>query len=412
MAASGLQVKVVIVGAGHAGGALATQLRHSGHKGDIVLVGDEAVAPYQRPPLSKAFLKGEATTEALKLRPDSYYGSHGIKLRLGAHATAIDRQARRLLLDEGEALDYDFLVLATGARPRLLPVPGAELDGIYALRSIADAELLKAVLQPGKRIAIVGGGYIGLEVAASARSFGADAVIIERELRVLARVACEELSSFFHQYHKARGVEIIENATVTGFTPGSDGFVSGVALADGRVLGCDAALIGVGAIPNIELALDAGLHCDNGIVVDLEARSSDPHIFAIGDVANRPMPLYGRRHRLESVPNALEQGKQAAAAICGTKPPAPEVPWFWSDQYELKLQIAGIPFNADRRVVRGAPDDGKFAIFHLAGDRLEAVEAVNCGAEFMAGRLLIGSQKPLSPQQLADQSISMKELAL
>ena len=403
--------RIVIVGAGHAGGTLAALLRQYGHTGDIVMIGEELVAPYQRPPLSKAFLKGDADAESLKLKPDEFYAEQNITLRLGTRAESIDRAGKRVALKGGGEVPYDVLILATGSVNRKLSLPGAGPHDLHELRSMADAERLKAVLEPGNRIAIIGGGYIGLEAAASARALGAEAVIIEMAPRVLARVACQELSGFFQAYHQAKGVEILTGAQVQDVVHGPDGHVTGVRLADGRVVGCDAVLVGVGAMACSDLARDAGLTCENGVVVDAAALTSDPAIYAIGDATWRPMPLYDRSFRLESVPNALEQAKQAAAAIMGRPQPAPEVPWFWSDQYDLKLQIAGVPFESDDLVVRGSMEAAKFAIFHLKGDRILAVEAINAPPEFMAGRLMIGQKKPVDRRKLADVTVSMKEVA-
>jgi 3-phenylpropionate/trans-cinnamate dioxygenase ferredoxin reductase subunit len=258
---------------------------------------------------------------------------------------------------------------------------------------------------------VVGGGYIGLEAAASARALGAEVTIIELAPRVLARVACEILSTFFQDFHRAQGVTIELGAGVLGLE-GTDGAVSGVRLADGRIIPCDAALIGVGGVPNEELAKAAGIACDGGIVVDLDARTSDPAIFAIGDCTKRPLPLYDRTMRLESVPNALEQAKQAASAICERPRPAPEVPWFWSDQYDVRLQIAGIPFDATEIVVRGDVAGGKFALFHLTADgTVQAVEAVNASTEFMGGRRIIHRRKKLTAARISDMGVTMQELA-
>ncbi|AYV46198.1 ferredoxin reductase [Caulobacter flavus] len=404
------KAKVVIVGAGHAGGSAAAFLRQYGHEGPIVLIGEEPLLPYQRPPLSKAWLKGEADADSLALKPQEWYAEANVALRLQGVATSLNRGERTVSLASGEVISYDFLILATGARARELPIPGADLSGVLALRTAADAEGLKAALGEGKRLAVVGGGYVGLEAAASARALGAEATVIERESRVLARVACETLSTFFQDYHGARGVAFELNANVEAFE-GTGGHVTGVRLKGGEVVACDAALVGVGAHPNVELAQDAGLECTGGIVVDLEARTSDPRVFAIGDVAHRPLPLYERQFRLESVPNALEQAKQAAAAIVGRAGPSPEVPWFWSDQYDLKLQIAGLPFDADSTIVRGDVAAARFAVFHLKGDLVQAVEAVNAPPEFMAGKQLIAKRTPVSKTRLADPAISMKEVA-
>lgn len=398
--------KVLIIGAGHAGGTAAALLRQYGHEGPIVLAGEEPAPPYQRPPLSKAWLKGEADLEALLLRPESFYAEQDIELRTGVTATAIDAAGRTVTFADGTTETYDALILATGSTARRLALPGADRPDLLELRTLADAEKLKAALGPGKRLAVVGGGYVGLEAAASARALGAEAVVIERMDRVLARVASTTLSTFFTDYHRRHGVEILTSAEVTGFGD------AGVRLADGRLVEADAVLVGVGALACEGLARAAGLTCLNGVVVDGEARTSDPSIWAVGDVTFRPVPVHGgAMHRLESVPNALEQAKQAASAIVGRPAPTAEVPWFWSDQYDLKLQIAGLPDGADRQVVRGDVETGAFAVFHLAGDRIVCVEAVNAPAEFMAGRMMIGKQTSVDAGRLADLSVTMKAVA-
>ncbi|WIY70055.1 FAD-dependent oxidoreductase [Aquidulcibacter paucihalophilus] len=398
--------KVLIIGAGHAGGTAAALLRQYGHEGPIVLAGEESAAPYQRPPLSKAWLKGEADLEALLLRPEVFYAEHDIELRTGVTATAIDASAKTVTFADGTVEPYDALILATGSTARKLTIPGANRPDLMELRTLADAERLKAALGPGKRLAVVGGGYVGLEAAASARALGAEAVVIERMDRVLARVASETLSAFFTAHHRAHGVEVLTSAEVVAFEEG------GVRLGDGQLIEADAVLVGVGALACDGLARAAGLACGNGVVVDEAARTSDPGIWAIGDMTFRPIPAHGGlRHRLESVPNALEQAKQAAADITGRAAPASEVPWFWSDQYEIKLQIAGLPDGADRQVVRGDVEGGAFAVFHLAGDRIVCVEAVNAPAEFMAGRQMISRRQAVNAVRLADRSVSMKEVA-
>ncbi|HEY1427890.1 MAG TPA: FAD-dependent oxidoreductase [Caulobacteraceae bacterium] len=401
---------VVILGGGHAGGSAAAFLRQYGYEGRVTVIGEEPIAPYQRPPLSKAWLKGEADAEALELRPASFYAEKDIELRLSTKAVSIQRSARTVTLESGETVPYDKLILATGATPKRLNIPGADLAGVQVLRSAADAELLKLALGPGKRLAVIGGGYIGLEAAASARALGAEAVVIEALPRILTRSSCAALSDFFTDYHKAHGVAFELNARIEAFE-GQDGHVSGVKLADGRVIACDGVVIGIGVKPNDDIARDAGLEAVDGIIVDETARTADPHVYAIGDVTHRPMPMYDRMHRLESVANALEQARQAAAAIVG-RPPAPhEVTWNWSDQYDIKLQIAGMPFDADDTLLRGDPAAAKFAVFHLKGPVIRAVEAVNAPAEFMAARQLIGSQKPIDRAKLANPAVSMKEVA-
>ncbi|MFE9082600.1 NAD(P)/FAD-dependent oxidoreductase [Brevundimonas sp. NPDC003935] len=398
--------KVLIIGAGHAGGSAAALLRQYGFEGEIVLAGEEAAAPYQRPPLSKAWLKGEAGLEDLLLRPESFYTEQNIDLRTGVTATAVDAAAKTVTFADDVVEPYDILILATGSMARKLAIPGADRPDLLELRTLEDAERLKSVLAPGQRLAVVGGGYVGLEAAASARALGAEAVVIERMDRVLARVASETLSAFFTDLHRQHGVEIMTGAEVSGFED------DGVRLADGTLITADAVLVGVGALAREALARAAGLACENGVVVDENARTSNPAIYAIGDVTHRPIPVHGgRMHRLESVPNALEQAKQAAAAIVGRAAPAAETPWFWSDQYDVKLQIAGLPFDADRQVVRGDPATGGFAVFHLHGDRIVCVEAVNAPADFMGGRLLIGKATPVDAALLADPAISIKAVA-
>ena len=410
---SGKDGRILILGAGHAGGTAAALLRQQGWSGPVTLLGDEPIAPYQRPPLSKAWLKGEADAASLALRPESFYSEHGIELRLGVRAARIVRgeAGGEVQLEGGEALAYDRLILATGSRARRIPLPGLDLEGVLELRTAADADRLKTALRPGAKLAVIGGGYIGLEAAASARALGAEAVVIELQPRLLARVAHEVLSAFVHDYHRARGIAF-ELAAGVEALEGEDGRVTAVRLADGRRIASDAALIGVGAVPNQELAEAAGLTCDSGVVVDLAARTSDPCIHAIGDCTRRPLPLYGCMGRLESVPNALEQAKQAVADLCGTKPPTPETPWFWSDQFDLKIQIAGLPLDAVRTIVRGEPSTARFAVFHLnTDDQVQAVEAINAAPEFMAGRQFIASRRPVQPAKLRDISISMKEVA-
>ncbi|MDQ2803868.1 MAG: FAD-dependent oxidoreductase, partial [Pseudomonadota bacterium] len=396
----------------------AAHLRQFGWMGAITLIGEEPVPPYQRPPLSKGWLKGEADAATVALRPASFYPANGITLRLSTLAVAIDRTARMVTLATGEVLGYDRLVLALGARPRKLVLPGIELPGVLELRTAADADRLQAVLGPGRRFVVIGGGYIGLEAAAAARSLGTETTVIEREERVLARVACAPVLGFFQDYHRARGVHLVLDTRIEAIE-GADqphgqphGRATGVRLSDGRLVPCDAVLVGVGVAPEEALARTAGLACESGIVVDQSARTSDAIIYAIGDCTRRPVPLYGCSVRLESVPNALEQAKQAAADICGRPPPAPEVPWFWSDQFDLRLQIVGLPIGAAEVLVRGKPATGSFAAFHLDADaRLLAVEAVNAVPEFMVGRMLIAKRARVAPARLQDVSVSMKDVA-
>jgi len=396
---------IVIVGAGHAGDAVAALLRQYGFAGPITLLGDETFAPYHRPPLSKAWLKGEADAAALALRGPDFYARQDIALRLNMRVTELDRGGKRVRLADGTSLSYAFLILATGAHARALDIPGAGLAHVHSLRTRTDADALRAALAASRHLAIVGGGYIGLEIAASARALGVAVTVIEREARLLARVASLPLATAFQRLHEAQGVKFHLNAGIAAIE------TAAVILADGTAHPADNIVIGVGAVPATQLAADSGLDCANGVVVDMAARTSDPDIFAIGDCAARPVPRYDRRLRLESVPNTLEQAKQAAAAITGRAPPAPETPWFWSDQYSTRLQIAGLLLDVTGTVVRGNPGDAKFALFHRAADgTLQAVEAVNAAEEFMAGRLMIARRAKPSPTALADLATPMRAI--
>lgn len=401
---------VLIIGAGHAAGAAAAALRQAGHEGEITLVGAEPVVPYQRPPLSKAWLKGEAAEADLLLRPASFYAEKSITLELNRRVDAIDPQTRTATLDGGQVLSWDALVLATGSRLRKLPVPGADAAGVLELRTLADAERIRAVLRPEMTLAVIGGGYVGLEVAASARALGAKVVVLERETRLLARVASPALSAFFESCHRSHGVDLRLGAAVKALQV-NEGQVCGVELADGSIIECDAAVVGIGALAEDALARAAGLQCDDGIVVDEQCRTSVQGIYAIGDCTRRPLPRYGMTARLESVPNALEQARQVAASIVGKPPVKSDTPWFWSDQYDVRLQIVGLPIGVVRQVLRGDPASGKFAVFHLGeGNVLQAVEAVNSAGEFAAARLWVGARQVLDPERVADLSLTPKQL--
>jgi 3-phenylpropionate/trans-cinnamate dioxygenase ferredoxin reductase subunit len=402
--------RIVVVGAGHAGSNAVAFLRQYGWPGEIVLVGEEPVLPYHRPPLSKAWLKGEATAEGLALRPAEFYGKQRVALRLGTRVEAIDRAAKTLRLAGGEALSYDHLILATGARARRIPLPGADLPFVHTLRNAADADALKAALGPGKRIVVIGAGWIGLEVAASARALGAEATVLEAQDRVLARVASPILSAFVEAAHRRHGVDLRLKAGVEAIE--AEG--PAVRLADGTRIPCDLVLLGVGAVAEDGLARAAGLADPmGGVRVDGHARTADPAIHAIGDCTIRPL-AGGGTGRLESVPSATEQAKQAAADLCGRPAPAPEVCWFWSDQYELRVQVAGLCQGAPTTVVRGDPAGAgdRLAIFHLdAAGAVQAVEAVSAAPEFMAGRRLIALGRPVPADHLADPARPLQSLA-
>jgi 3-phenylpropionate/trans-cinnamate dioxygenase ferredoxin reductase subunit len=386
-------LSILIIGAGHAGGAVAASLRQHLPDAPITIIGDEPYLPYQRPPLSKAWLKSDVAFSVVGLRPQTYYEQRSISLRLESRVAAIDCGYHTITLASGEVLTYGTLILATGARARRLGLAGEDLPGVHVLRTLADADRIKAGLVAGQRLVVIGGGYIGLEVAASARLKGMDVIVVEREQRLLARVASPPISAFMQSFHERQGVAFRLETGVAGFDV-REGRVTGVKLSDGEIAAADMVLVGVGAVPNTELAEAAGIACSNGISVDLDARTSDANVFAIGDCTERPLPHYGCRARLESVASALEQARQSTAAICGAKAPAPEVPWFWSDQYDVKLQTAGLPIGATRFEVRGDVDQGKFAVAHLDDEgRLCAVEAVNFPKEYMAGRAAIGNQR-------------------
>jgi 3-phenylpropionate/trans-cinnamate dioxygenase ferredoxin reductase subunit len=399
---------IVVIGAGHGGGSVVAFLRQFGFAGDITLIGAESAAPYQRPPLSKAWLKGETTLDALALRPAKFYEDQKINLRLGVAVTRIDADRHHVILANGDEVAYDRLILATGSDARKLPMAGADFGNVMALRALDDAERIKAALQPSKKLVIIGGGYVGLECAATARALGADVVVIERAPRLLERVASAQISAFLHRYHEEQGVTIVVNANLAAIE--GDKQADAVRLEDGRRFECDALLVGVGAVPVTALAETAGLECDDGIVIDAECRTSNPDIFAIGDVARRHHPHYDRKLRLESVPNALEQARQLASVLVGRSPVAHDTPWFWSDQYSLKLQMAGMPFEVQETVVRGDPAAAKFAVFHLRDGYVVTVEAVNSPAEFMAGKKLISSRKVVDVARLTDTSVALAEL--
>ena len=402
------QAGVVIVGAGHAGGNAAALLRQYGYQGAVTLIGAEPVAPYQLPPLSKAYLKGEMPAERLAFKPANFYAEQQIDLKTGVAVRAVDRAAKRVELTDGTSLPYAKLILATGSQPRPFALEGATLDGVLTLRTLADSDALRARLQPGARVAVIGAGYIGLEAAAAARQLGFDVTVFEAAPRVLGRVTSELVSAFYQNEHRAQGVDLRLDAKIDAFV-GDDGKLAGIKLASGEIVPAAVALVGIGIVPDVALAEAAGLECDNGIVVDDDARTSDPDIFAIGDCTLRPLAHYGRSGRLESVHNALEQAKLAASAIAGKPRPACEVPWFWSDQYDLKLQTAGLHGGHDRIVVRGTPEARSLALYYLKGRTLLAVDAVNAMADFLCGKKLAGTGIELDLDALAAPDTDIKQ---
>jgi 3-phenylpropionate/trans-cinnamate dioxygenase ferredoxin reductase component len=401
--------QIVVIGAGQAAAQVLQSLRQGGYAGELTLIGEEPHLPYQRPPLSKAYMKGEFEAERLYFRAADWYDDANIFCHLNTHARHIDRAAQTVQTDAG-ALPYDALVLATGSRPRPLPLPGAELNGVFDVRSLGDVDAIRPLMQAGKRLVIIGAGYIGLEAAAAARQLGLDVTVLEMAPRVLARVTGPELSAFYAAEHRRQGVKLMTDVRLTAIE-GEEGKACSVRLADGTALAADLVLVGIGILPNQELAADAGLACASGILTDRDGRTSDPRIFAAGDCASRPLVHYGRQGRLESVHNAIEQGKLVAAAILGAPRPVEDCPWFWSDQYDLKLQIAGLSDGYDRTVVRGDPTARSFAVFYLRNGTLIAADAVNAAPEFIVAKKLISAGTKLAPERLGDTSVSMKDIA-
>ncbi|HVL00272.1 MAG TPA: FAD-dependent oxidoreductase [Dongiaceae bacterium] len=398
----------VIIGASHAGSSLATAVRKEGWLGRIVVIGDETVLPYHRPPLSKALLMGEKTADQLEIFRASVYEKANIELRLGTSVEKIDRANKTVLLNNGELLAYDKLGLCTGARVRKLEIPGANLKGVHYLRTLADAQAVQQDVKPGGKAVIVGGGYIGLETAASLRKLGMDVTVLEMMNRILERVTAPELSAYYNDLHLRNGVNIVVNAQALELR-GTDR-VQRVVCNEGRTLDADLVIIGIGVIPNTELAADAGLEINNGVVVDELAQTSDPNIVAVGDCTNHPNDLLGYRLRLESVPNAMEQAKAAAASICGQAKAYHALPWFWSDQYQAKLQIAGMNRGYDRVVVRGMPSADQFVAWYLKGDQVLAADCINSPKEFMVAKKIIGLKVVLKDSDLADASVDLNAL--
>jgi len=398
----------VVIGAGQAASQLVASLRTEGYAAPITLVGDEAYPPYQRPPLSKKFLSGEMEEDRLFIRPPEFYAAANATLILKTRATAVDLAAKSVSLSDGRTLPYQTLAFTTGSRVRKLTVPGADLPGIFYLRGIDDVKAIQPHFVAGKRLVVVGGGYIGLETAAVAARRGLRVTIVEALERCLQRVTSQQISDFFEGIHRAEGVTILTRTGVHGFKQGL-GSTLIVETAGGEIE-ADLVIAGIGILPEQALAQAAGLACENGIVVDEFARTSDADVYAIGDCANHPNPLLGRRLRLESVQNAIDQAKAAALAITGKPKPYAEVPWFWSDQYDLKLQIAGISAPGDTVILRGDPSLRKFAAFYLRDGHVAAVDAVNAVPEYMVGRQMIAQKKTVDPAKLADLAIPMKSL--
>lgn len=401
----------LIIGASHAGAQAAVSLRQAGYAGQITLLGEESVPPYHRPPLSKDYLSGNKAQTEILLRPAQSYADADITLRLGLRAGAIDRSAKTVQTTEGEHIAYDTLVLATGARVRHLPVPGVDLPHVHYLRDTRDVDAIRARVAPGLRAVIIGGGYIGLETAASLRKRGMEVTLLEAQPRILQRVTSVRMSDFYRRVHSEEGVEIIEDCLAAKMDASDDGVR--VHTSCGRVFEAHLVVIGIGVIPNTELAEFAGLEIGDGIEVNGFCQTSDPSIYAIGDVSHHYNPLYERHIRLESVPNATEQAKVVAAHITGHPKPYNALPWFWSDQFDLKLQIAGLSDGFDDMVVRGDPEGSRsFAAYYFKGDRLLAVDAVNAPRDFMTARMTLSKGRTLDKSKLQGSDADLKAAIL
>lgn len=397
----------IIIGASHAGAQLCVSLRQGGWEGDITIIGDELDLPYHRPPLSKDFLSGDKAIEDILLRPSSVYENANVTMKLGTRVGAIDRKAKIIITDDGEKLSYDKLVLATGARVRHLPVPGAELAGVFYLRDTNDVRAIKDGVEAGKQAVIIGGGYIGLETAASLRKQGMEVTILEAMPRILQRVTAPELSSFYKRIHSEKGVNILEGVMASEIR--QIGTALSVETSCEQSFEADMVIIGIGVIPNLELAEIAGLDVGNGIEVNEFCQTSDPDIYAAGDVTWHFNPIYQRHIRLESVPNATEQAKTAALHINGKPKPYNSLPWFWSDQFDLKLQIAGLSDGYDDIVIRGDIEGSRsFAAFYFKGDKILAVDAVNSPREFMFTKMTLTKGQSLDKNTLAKPDTDLK----
>ncbi len=400
-------MSVIIIGAGHGGYQCAVSLRSEGYQESIALISEEAFLPYHRPPLSKAYLKGEQDADALLFRPAEFYENNRIDLHLDTRVVALDPQARTIRLANGEVLSFTRLVLATGARPRALPVAGADLRGVCDLRDRAQADAIRARLDAAEDVVIIGAGFIGLEIAATAALLGKRVSVVEVQDRVMARVMLPVMSAYFTGLHERHGVTFIFETGVSGII-GDHGAVQAVRCTDGTSLAADLVIAGIGVVPNEELARDAQIACEDGILVDTHMQTSARDIYAIGDVARHPNVYGGGLMRLESVQNALDQGRCAAANICGRKTAYDAVPWFWSDQYDIKLQMVGLSADHDTAVVRGDTAADTFSVCYYRDDRLIGIDSVNAPADHVAGRHLLAKNISPPPDAIADAQVRLK----
>lgn len=399
--------RIVIIGGGQAGVQLADTLRREGHEGEIALIAADPDWPYQRPPLSKAYLTGDFAAERLPLRPPAFYETARIDLRRGTAALSIDRAAKTVALSTGDALAYDALVLATGAKVKIPPIPGAGLPGVFVLRTLADADAIRARMADASRVVVIGGGFIGLETAASARKMRQEVTVVEALDRLMKRAVSAPVSAFFHSLHTRHGVDIRYDARVSRIQP--DGEDLSIVLSVDSSITADLVILGAGVTPETALAETAGLECADGVITDTYCRTSDAAIYAIGDCARWPDPRTGRMLRLESIQTAADQARTLAKTLTGTPTGYDAVPWFWSDQYEVKLQMAGLSEGHDRAVTRGDPDADGFSIFYFRDGRLIAADSINAPADHMAARKILGAQPPeLTPEQAADPAFDLR----
>ncbi|KKX28813.1 FAD-dependent oxidoreductase [Rhizobium sp. LC145] len=400
--------RLVIVGAGQAGFALAAKLRLLKDERPITLIGAEDVPPYQRPPLSKKYLLGEMEFDRLTFRQENWYAENQVDLRLSTHVEEIDRAARRVRMQDGSVLDYETLALATGSTPRTLPAAiGGDLDGVFVVRDKRDADLLSGEMRAGRRLLIIGGGYIGLEAAAVARHLGVEVTLIEMADRILQRVAAKETADAMRAIHLRHGAVIREKTGLVRLL-GEGGKVRGAELSDGSVVDVDVVIVGIGVMPNDRLAQESGLDVGNGVIVDEFGRTSDPSIFAMGDCAM--LPWRGRRIRLESVQNAVDQAEAVATVLAGDGEPYDPKPWFWSDQYDVKLQIAGFNLGYDETLVRPGMREGSLSIWYFREGEFIAVDAINDAKAYVTGKKMLEAGIAPDRRVLADPSIDLKQL--
>ncbi len=401
---------VIIVGGGHAGAQAAIALRQNGFEGSITMIGRETEPPYERPPLSKEYMAGEKEFERIYIRPRAFWEEKRVELLLGKAVVTVDPSGKSVTLDDGTVHEYTALIWAAGGDPRRIPCPGADLAGVHAVRNRADADAIMAELEAVHQVVVIGGGYIGLEAAAVLTKLGKKVVLLEALPRVLARVAGPELSAFYEAEHRAHGVDLRTNVSVTSIE-GKDGSVAGVRLADGGLIEAQMVIVGIGIIPAVEPLIAAGAKGDNGVDVDRHCLTSLPDVYAIGDCATHSNDFAdGATIRLESVQNANDQATIAAKAICGELQPYTATPWFWSNQYDLKLQTVGLSTGYDEAVLRGDPATRSFSVIYLKAGRVIALDCVNMVKDYVQGRKLVESRAVINPAQLADGAVPLKEL--